>query len=329
MVLHTLWGGRVNRPFSLALEAAWEESFGLSLESYPTNDGVYLVLPGEGGGTPGNEPVHRGNGDRLIRNQLESSGFFGARFRECAGRALLLGRRRPGQRTPCWMNRLRSRKLMDAVLGYEDFPILLEAWRTCLRDEFEMASLYRLLDEIASGEIRCTEVATATGSPFVRASAWRQVNQYMYMDDSPQAGCAPASGRTGCRRWCSRISCAPVSELPPRPPSKPGCSVWRRASPLKTARRSWTGSRKGWRSPCGMAQPAGGMERDHQLVEEDLLEEVGKKACLVDLAAVDAALVCAVETWCALRRLSSRRRAEGRLSVRRAAPPPGCRGGGG
>ena len=28
LILHTHWGGRVNRPFALALDAAWEEQFG-------------------------------------------------------------------------------------------------------------------------------------------------------------------------------------------------------------------------------------------------------------------------------------------------------------
>ena len=296
LVLHTLWGGRVNRPFSLALEGAWEESFGLALESYPTNDGVYLVLPERAEGHQVMNLVHRGNVDRLIRNQLESSGFFGARFRECAGRALLLGRGRPGQRTPLWMNRLRSRKLMDAVLGYDDFPILLEAWRTCLRDEFEMDSLYGLLDEIACGEIRCTEVTTATGSPFVRASAWRQVNQYMYMDDRLQGRVRSNIGEN----WLQEVVF--TDQLRPRVNAAAAAAFeakLQRLAPGFTPENGqelldWLKERVTipmgeWR--CLLA----GMERDHQLQEEALQEEFGKKACLVAVAAADEPLVCAVE----------------------------------
>ena len=296
LVLHTLWGGRVNRPFSLALEAAWEESFGLAPESYPTNDGVYLVLPESVEGHQVLSLVHRGNVDRLIRDLLESSGFFGARFRECAGRALLLGRGRPGQRTPLWMNRLRSRKLMDAVLGYDGFPILLEAWRACLRDEFEMASLYRLLDEIASGEIRCTEVATATGSPFVRASAWRQVNQYMYMDDRLQGKVRSSIGSD----WLQEVVF--TEQLRPRVGAAATAAFEAKLQRLApgfspengTALLDWLKERVAiplveW------GRLLAGMERDHSLEKEDLLEEVGKKACLVGVATADAALVCAVE----------------------------------
>ena len=62
--------------------------------------------------------------DDLIRQRLERGGYFGSRFRENAGRALLLPRSRAGRRTPLWVNRLKARKLMDAVREYKDFPIL-------------------------------------------------------------------------------------------------------------------------------------------------------------------------------------------------------------
>ena len=50
--------------------------------------------------------VTAGTVEALLRNRLESSGFFGARFRECAGRALLVTRNRVNERMPLWMTRL-------------------------------------------------------------------------------------------------------------------------------------------------------------------------------------------------------------------------------
>src|SRR3989442_7768250 len=40
-------------------------------------------------------------------NQVHDSALFASRFRENAGRALLLPRRRPGERTPLWQQRQR------------------------------------------------------------------------------------------------------------------------------------------------------------------------------------------------------------------------------
>ena len=67
--------------------------------------------------------------------------MFGARFREAASRALLLPRRRPDRRTPLWQQRQRSAQLLSVASEYPDFPILLEAVRECLQDDFDTDAL--------------------------------------------------------------------------------------------------------------------------------------------------------------------------------------------
>ena len=125
------------------------------------------------------------NLERLLRRTLETERLFRRRFRENAGRALLLPRAGFKKRLPLWLNRLRAKKLLDAVLRYPDFPILLETWRTCLQDEFDLESLRRLLDEVRTGRIRLTEATTTAASPFADGLIWKQTNKYMYEDDSP------------------------------------------------------------------------------------------------------------------------------------------------
>ena len=185
-VIHTMWGGRINRPLSMALDAAWHARFGHRLEIYVSNDCIVFQLPHEIGGEELLSLVESTRIESLLRARLEGSGFFGARFRECAGRALLLPKGRFNQRMPLWLSRLRSQKLLEAVLNYEDFPILLETWRTCMQDEFDLESLKRVLTELESGSISWTEVHTAYPSPFTQSDWWRQVNQYMYMNDTPR-----------------------------------------------------------------------------------------------------------------------------------------------
>ncbi|MCZ6502463.1 MAG: DEAD/DEAH box helicase, partial [Gammaproteobacteria bacterium] len=136
IVLHTGWGAMLNRPLAMALEAAWQQEFGEQPEVFVSNESLVLQLPHELDTTELLQLVPAANIERLLRHRLEGSGFFGARFRENAGRALLLSKGRFNERKPLWMSRLQSQKLMDAVFKYEDFPILLETWRTCLKDEF-------------------------------------------------------------------------------------------------------------------------------------------------------------------------------------------------
>ena len=77
--------------------------------------------------------------------ELAGSALFGSRFRENAGRALLIPRRRPGQRTPLWQQRLKAQGLLQVARRYADFPIVLETYRECLQDVFDMPALRRLL----------------------------------------------------------------------------------------------------------------------------------------------------------------------------------------
>ena len=128
------------------------------------------------------------NLERLLRQTLEKTGFFGAKFRENAGRALLLPRSDFKKRLPLWLNRLRSKKLMEAVMTYPDFPILLETWRTCLQDEFDLENLKRLLEEIRRRRNKNHRGRHPAASPFADGLVWKQTNTYMYEDDSPLSG---------------------------------------------------------------------------------------------------------------------------------------------
>ena len=188
IVLHTVRGGRINRPFAMALEAAWEKRYGCRPEVFPGNDSILLQLPHEAEGEEILSLVTSGNFTGLIRSELEGSGFFGARFRECAGRALLLSRRGMNERMPLWLSRLRSQRLLEAVLQFEDFPILLETWRTCLNDELDLEGLGKMLAGLETGEIAWSEARTARPSPMARSLNWSQINRYMYRDDQPRGG---------------------------------------------------------------------------------------------------------------------------------------------
>ncbi|MBU3916992.1 DEAD/DEAH box helicase, partial [bacterium] len=129
LVIHTLWGGQLNRPYAMALDSAWEKKFKQKAEMFSGNDCIVMQLPHDIDPEEVLSLVTSSSVEDLLRKRLEGSGFFGARFRECAGRALLITRNNINQRMPFWMIRLRSQKLMESILRYDDFPILLETWR--------------------------------------------------------------------------------------------------------------------------------------------------------------------------------------------------------
>lgn len=185
VILHTFWGGRVNRPFALALQQAWEEKERVHLQIIEDDDALLLMLPRDAGSRDLFNLLSPENVEAHLRKKLEQSGFFGARFRENAERALLLPKPGFKRRMPLWLIRLRAKELFGAVHSYEDFPILLETWRTCLEDEFDLENLKRVLDELREGRIRVSETVTRAASPFAGRLVWKQTNEYMYEDDTP------------------------------------------------------------------------------------------------------------------------------------------------
>jgi len=186
LVLHSLWGGQVNRPWALALAAAWEREEGRQLSVEQDNDCLLFSADERLDVDHLLGLVRPDNVEELLRHSLERSGFFGARFRENAGRALLLPRASFRRRVPLWLNRQRAKKMLASVSRYEDFPILVETWRTCIQDEFDLESLKLVLGELERGEIRWSEVSTSEASPLAANVLWKQTNRLMYEDDIPE-----------------------------------------------------------------------------------------------------------------------------------------------
>src|SRR5205085_6147630 len=107
--------------------------------------------------------------EALVMRQLGSTALFAAKFREAAARALLLPKRRPGGRTPLWQQRKRAADLLQVASGHASFPMLLEAYRECLRDVFDIPSLVDTLRLIEAREIKTVTVDSSMPSPFAAA----------------------------------------------------------------------------------------------------------------------------------------------------------------
>ncbi len=123
----------------------------------------------------------------LVLRQLGSTALFAAKFRESAARALLLPRRRADGRTPLWQQRKRSYDLLGVASRYPAFPILLEAYRECLRDVFDMPALMETLRAIGNRSLRVHTVDSRTPSPFAAALLFSYVANYIYDGDAPLA----------------------------------------------------------------------------------------------------------------------------------------------
>src|SRR5207302_338561 len=109
------------------------------------------------------------------------------RFRANAARALLLPRRRPGTRTPLWQQRQRAADLLAVASKHGSFPILLETYRECLRDAFDVPALIELMTHVRSRQLRVVSVDTGRPSPFATSLAFAYVANFLYEGDAPLA----------------------------------------------------------------------------------------------------------------------------------------------
>ncbi len=190
LCLLTPFGGRVHAPWSLALEARIGERLGLEVQTIWSDDGIAIRLPEGDAPLDGIEALLFPEADDvedLVVGQLSSSALFASRFRENAARALLLPRRRPGTRTPLWQQRQRAADLLAVASRYGSFPILVETYRECLSDVFDLPALREILAGVASREIAVHSVETAHASPFAGSLMFDYVAAYMYDGDTPLA----------------------------------------------------------------------------------------------------------------------------------------------
>jgi ATP-dependent Lhr-like helicase len=182
------FGARVHAPWALALTARLRDSLGLEVQSIWSDDGIALHLPDADAPPPTEELVIGPDEvEDLVVQEVGQSALFGARFRENAARALLIPRRRPDQRTPLWQQRLKAQSLLQVARQYGSFPVILETYRECLQDVFDLPALKRLLRGLQTRELDLVDVETQSASPYSASLLFDYIATYMYEDDTPPA----------------------------------------------------------------------------------------------------------------------------------------------
>ncbi|MCC6812079.1 MAG: DEAD/DEAH box helicase [Deltaproteobacteria bacterium] len=182
----TPYGGQVHMPWSMIAVLRVKEHAGLDVESMWTNDGFVVRFP-ESDVPPDADLLipTPAEIEPMLLEQLGATALFAAKFRENAARALLLPRRRPGSRTPLWQQRKRAADLLAVAARHPSFPILLETYRECMRDLFDVPALHALLTQIARQETRVVVAEAAAPSPFAAALMFGFVANYLYDGDAP------------------------------------------------------------------------------------------------------------------------------------------------
>lgn len=186
--LMTPYGARVHAPWAIAIRARFRQESDAEIDVTWSDDGIVLRLP-EADAPPDAAlffPRPDEAEERVVA-ELDQTSLFGARFRENAGRALLFPKRDPQRRMPLWALRKRAANLLAVASKYSTFPIVLETYRECLRDVFDVPAFLELLRDIESRRVRVAVVDSKSASPFAASLLFNFVANFMYEGDGPIA----------------------------------------------------------------------------------------------------------------------------------------------
>ncbi len=188
------FGGKLHLALKLALQGQLRRRLGISAACLHGDDGLLIRLP-----KTDSPPLDLFAGltpalaEDLIRAELGDSALFGLRFRQNAGRALLMPRPDPAKRTPLWLQRLRAKDLLQVVRKLPDFPIVVETYRECLVDDLDLPRLREFLQAVESGSIQVVTRQGETPSPFANDLIFRFTATFLYEWDEPRRD-PPAGG---------------------------------------------------------------------------------------------------------------------------------------
>ncbi|MDR0593421.1 MAG: hypothetical protein LBG60_09265, partial [Bifidobacteriaceae bacterium] len=187
VMIHSVWGGRVHGAWAAVLSARLRQRYGLDAQVMASDEGIMLRLPELAEDARLDVLIEPDDVGPAVTAAIAGTAHFAARFREAAARALVLPRKAPGQRQPLWQQRHRAQQLLQVASQFNDFPVVMEAVRETVQDDFDVPALTELMRSVAQRRVRLVEVKTTSASPFANAVAFGYTAQFLYDGDAPLA----------------------------------------------------------------------------------------------------------------------------------------------
>ncbi|MEN1729037.1 MAG: DEAD/DEAH box helicase, partial [Pseudomonadota bacterium] len=170
LVIHSLFGARLNRAWGLALRKRFCRNFNFELQAAATDNGVLISL-----GAVHSFKLEEVIGwlksaqinDVLTQAMLDTP-IFQTRLRWCANNALAVARRDLKGKVPAQIQRNQTENFIARVFpdqlaclenlsGHRevpDHPLVDQALRDCLDDHMDLPGLVNLVEQIERGEVR-------------------------------------------------------------------------------------------------------------------------------------------------------------------------------
>ncbi|MBL8822451.1 MAG: DEAD/DEAH box helicase [Planctomycetia bacterium] len=181
LVILSSLGSRFHLTLRFALEAIWQKEFGYQPHCLHHDDGLLIRLSDHE--NPPLDILQKLDAAKVkdqVLQSLSNSALFAIRFRHNAARALMLPVSSPQKRAPLWLQRLKSKNLLQIARAYPRFPIVLETYRECLHDHLVIDQFVSVLESIQSGKLNVVTRRAETPSPFASQLLFSFTAAYLY-----------------------------------------------------------------------------------------------------------------------------------------------------
>ena len=227
LVLHSVFGSRINRAWGLALRKKFCKRFNFELQAAANEDAIVLSL-GETHSFPLEEVFSylssRSVRETLIQAMLDSP-MFQTRWRWNATRSLAIARNRNGKRVPANLIRMQAEDLIsvafpdqiacqDNITGpreIPDHPLVSQTIDDCLTEAMDIEGLERILRRLEEGDLRTVARDLREPSPF--AAEILNARPYAFLDDAPLEERRTNAVRN--RRWLDPAIAAELATFEP------------------------------------------------------------------------------------------------------------------
>lgn len=199
LVIHSPFGGRINRAWGLALRKRFCRTFNFELQAAANDNSIVFSL-----GPQHSFPLHDvfsylkpQTAKEVLVQALLAAPMFQTRWRWNASRSLAVLRREGGKKVPMPIQRMRADDLLTAVFPEQmacqenlvgdvpipDHPLVNEVVRDCLTEAMDLDGFMDLLNATLDKRVNLVAVDSVEPSPM--AHEILTVKPYAFLDDAP------------------------------------------------------------------------------------------------------------------------------------------------
>ncbi|MFN0205233.1 MAG: DEAD/DEAH box helicase [Planctomycetota bacterium] len=201
LVIHSPFGGRINRAIGYSIRKRICRSFGFELQAAANEDAIVLSL-GPQTSFPLEEIfsyIPKRNVREILTQAILPAPMANTRWRWNVTRGLLIDKIRGGKRTPIAIQRMLANDLLVKAFPQImacgetlppgdipvplDHPLVRQTIHDCLTEPLDIDGFLQFIDKLTKGEIQTKAVETTAPSPF--ADGILSAGVFAFLDDAP------------------------------------------------------------------------------------------------------------------------------------------------